>query len=68
MSVATEPAMGAFGVLPHGEYKGNTPAIEQPANPVRPFGVRFAEPPRPMHSCPTVDFSTWNYDPVRQMQ
>ncbi|MGH3854499.1 MAG: putative ATP-grasp-modified RiPP [Pseudonocardiaceae bacterium] len=59
--------MGAFGILPHGEYKGYTPVVERPVSTVRPFGVRFAEPPRPMRSCPTADFSTWTYDPVRQI-
>jgi putative ATP-grasp target RiPP len=67
MSVAAEPAMGAFGILPHGEYKGNTPVVDQPPSAARPFGVRFAEPPLPMQSCPAVDFSTWEYDSVRQI-
>lgn len=67
MSVATEPAMGAFGILPHGDYKGNAPSVAQPSRAVRPFGLRFAESPRPMRSCPTVDFSTWSYDHVRQI-
>ncbi|MGH3753067.1 MAG: putative ATP-grasp-modified RiPP [Pseudonocardiaceae bacterium] len=67
MSVAAEPGMGAFGILPYGDHKGNMPVVAQPSSAVRPFGVRFAEPPRPMQSCPTVDFSTWHYDAVRQI-
>lgn len=67
MSVAGEPAIGVFGVLPLGEYKRDAPLVDQPVSMVRPFGVQFAESPRPMQSCPTIDFSTWNYDPVRQI-
>jgi putative ATP-grasp target RiPP len=68
MSVAREPVLGAFGVLPLGENKADsTPVIDPELARARPFGLRFAAPAQPAKTGTTVDFSTWRYDEDRQI-
>ncbi|MGH3826254.1 MAG: putative ATP-grasp-modified RiPP [Pseudonocardiaceae bacterium] len=68
MSVAAEPVLGAFGVFPLGENKDDSaPVIESERAGARPFGLRFAAPPRPTRAGTVVDFSTWRYDEDRQI-
>jgi putative ATP-grasp target RiPP len=68
MSVAAEPVLGAFGVFPLGEFKDDVVPFIGPDRPgTRPFGLRFAAPPRPGRADIVVDFSTWRYDEDRQV-
>ncbi|MPZ85240.1 MAG: putative ATP-grasp-modified RiPP [Actinophytocola sp.] len=65
MSANTEALPGAHGIFPLGAYRGSTTVRDEPA--ARPFGLRFAAPPQPCESVPAADFSSWDYDPDRQI-
>lgn len=61
-----EPLGGTATLFPLARYPGADGA--EPARPAeRPFGVRYAVVPEPTRTCPVIDFSTWGYDPVRQI-
>ncbi len=66
MTTTVEPLGGTAGLFPLARYPGADSA--EPARPAaRPFGTRYAVMPELARTCPAVDFSTWRYDPVRQI-
>ncbi|MGH3907829.1 MAG: putative ATP-grasp-modified RiPP [Pseudonocardiaceae bacterium] len=66
VKTTSEPLGGAVALFPLARYVA-TDAVVPPGLSARPFGVRYAVVPEPARSCPAVDFSAWDYDPVRQI-